>query len=127
MRGQLGKAVWTFKWQEQNACKRAVNIGQRDQHVVAPRPDVQCICFQRMLSVCASRNRKLLVPVVQILLRKVKATEFEHFAANRRRRPITPNGHTWIQRSLLARSLIPQLKRTRPEVHPSAALLERDL
>jgi len=39
---------------EEDAGERAIDVGQRDQHVIAPRPDVKSICLQQMLAVGAA-------------------------------------------------------------------------
>ena len=43
---KAGKTVRTFKWQEQDARERPINIWQRDQHIVSAWPNVKCILVQ---------------------------------------------------------------------------------
>src|SRR3981081_279386 len=57
------EAVSTFKRQKQDAGKRAVNVGQGDQHVTAPRPDVKSVLVKKMFTERARWNRQNFVPV----------------------------------------------------------------
>ena len=67
---ERGKAFAAFEWQEQDARKRAVNIGQRDQHIRAARPDVQRVGLEQMLAAGPGGNGQFFVAVVEIFLRE---------------------------------------------------------
>ena len=67
-RDQLGKTVRTFERQKENAGKCPVNVGQGNEHVVAPRPDVKGLGFEDTLAISSGWNHQFLVPVVEILL-----------------------------------------------------------
>ena len=71
-RREFRKAVLPLEGKKQDAGKCAVNVGQSDQHVVATRPDVQRIRFEHVLPIRTGGNRQLLVPVIEILLGKLK-------------------------------------------------------
>src|SRR5258708_16612788 len=44
------EAIGTLKGQKQDAGKRAVDVGQRDQHVMAPTPDVKSVLVEMMFA-----------------------------------------------------------------------------
>src|ERR1700745_3179702 len=71
-RAQLLEAVLSLKRQEQNARKGPVDIWKRDEHVIPARPNVQRIRLQSVLASRSRRNRKFLVPVVQVFLGEIK-------------------------------------------------------
>src|SRR4030088_2885413 len=102
------EAVSTFKRQKQDAGKRAVNVGQGDQHATAPRPDVKSVLVKKMFATRARWNRQLFVPVVEILLRKVESRELQHFCADSRRRPVAANCHLGLNCCLFRRLLMAQ-------------------
>src|SRR5258707_11063956 len=85
---QRVEAIGTLKGQKQDAGKRAVDVGQRDQHVMAPRPDVKSVLVEKMFATWARWNRQLFVTIVERLLRKVEPVQLEHFGANSRSRSV---------------------------------------
>src|ERR1700674_3014383 len=54
--GEARKTLCSLKRKKKNASERSVDIGQRDQHVIAPRPNVQGVGFEPMLTAGASGN-----------------------------------------------------------------------
>src|SRR5206468_2482984 len=70
--GQLLKTVPAIKRKKEYARERTINIGQCDQHVIAARPNVQCVGFKHMSAFRARRNRQLFVSVIEVLLREVE-------------------------------------------------------
>src|SRR4030081_3397396 len=54
---QLSEAVRALKRQKQDAGKCPINVGQGDQHVTAPRPDVKSMLVKKMFATWACWNR----------------------------------------------------------------------
>src|SRR3981081_3486824 len=102
------EAVSTFKRQKQDAGERAVNVGQGDQHVTAPRPDVKSMLIEKMVAIRACWDRQFFVTIVEILLRKVEPRERQHFCADSRRRPVAANYHLGLNCGLFRRLLMAQ-------------------
>src|SRR6185437_6654711 len=125
-RREVRKAVVPLKGKKQDASKCAVNIGQSDEHVVATRPDVQRVRFQRVLAIRTSRNCQLLIPVIQIFLGKVEAHSFEHLAAYRRCRTITSDDDVGLHSSLSTAGLVTQMDGARVQIYTHTALLKED-
>src|SRR5260370_2594967 len=58
-RGQRGKTVRSLEGQKQDTGKRAVNIGQGDEHEVATRPNAQPVLLPSMPAIVLGRNGEL--------------------------------------------------------------------
>src|SRR5437879_1210515 len=69
---ESSKAVRAFEWKKEDARKSAIDIRQRDQHVVATWPDMQRVSFKLMFAVWTGRDGQFLVAIVEILLRKIE-------------------------------------------------------
>src|ERR1700733_3283799 len=80
VRAQTGEAFYALKWQKENARERAVDIRQRNQHVIPPRPDVKGVRLQRVLPIGTGWNGQLFVAVIEMLLGKIEATQLEHLS-----------------------------------------------
>src|SRR5688572_10221380 len=73
IRIQRGKRRLPFKWEKQRAGKTSIQVGQGDQHIVSPRPDMQSIFFNFKLSIFPRRKGKFFIPEIYIVLFILKA------------------------------------------------------
>src|ERR1700733_10906207 len=126
LRAETGEAFSALEWQKENARERAVDIRQRNQHVVTPRPDVKGVGLERMLPIETGRNGQLFVAVIEILLGKTEATQLEHLSPQCRGCTIAANHNLGRWSCFFSRVLVTQSDCAGFQVVANAALMEVD-
>ena len=87
-RGERREARRALERQEERAGEAPLGVGQGDEHEGAPRPDVQRVRLEPVASPVERRDRQLLVPVVERLLRAAVSRQREKRFAQDRRAPV---------------------------------------
>ena len=85
------EALFSLVRQKQGHGEAAVDVGERDQHVFASRPDMQGVLVHPKSAAGGRRDRELLVPVAERLLVEPSACPFQDLGANRRGASIRPD------------------------------------
>ena len=121
---EAGETVIAFVGEEEGAGKAAVQIRQRDQHVQAPRPDVEGIGLHPVRAVRPCWNGQFLVSVGQVLLREVEPAHVHHRGSYGRSGAVHTDDPLRAERVDVIGRVVPDIQHTGAELHPRAPGVE---
>ena len=117
---QLGEAGTAVPGQEQGDGETAVQVGQRDQHVAAPRPDMQGMLLHAMAAVRGGGDGEFLVGVGQDVFHHFHAAMAHQRLAHGRAAAVGGDQGGGVDAVTAPARLFHQADVTRVEVHVCA-------